>query len=518
MSMRRLMARAAGGLVITLSAGLNTIQAQQVGTDQQLVAQVASSNVLEVRLGQTAHTRGANVAVREFGQRMVNEHSALQKQWMDVAKKSAIPFKADLSPSQVQEFERLNALSGAEFDRAYMDAMVQGHRTKLGSLQSERSASHSSGIRQLIESTLPIVQQHLTQAQQIGSQVGVTTTASNGAPVNNPTSPTQPTYPAQPGQTIASDIVFISAVNVADSAELRMARLAQERSSANQVRAFAQRMIAERGEMNREWRALSARSGQQVSLELTPRYQQQIARLEALRGPEFDQAYASVMVQNHQDMITTFQNGGRTAQSAEVRQLVNRSLPAAQEHLRLAKELKTGVGGAVTATAAANDTDTGKDGNIKSDAEFIRDIDADHFLEIRLARLAESRARNEQVRSYARKMVNEHTDMQKQWTSMAANNGMPIKSGMGKNHKAKLDRLEKFYGTDFDREYMTLEVQNHNDYLSYFRKEGRAANSAAVRQQVSRGIPILEQHLRQAKEIGDKVGVVGRISSTDAVK
>jgi putative membrane protein len=101
---------------------------------------------------------------------------------------------------------------------------------------------------------------------------------------------------------------------------------------------------------------------------------------------------------------------------------------------------------------------------------------------------------------------------------MAANNGMPIKSGMGKNHKAKLDRLEKFYGTDFDREYMTLEVQNHDDYLSYFRKEGRAAKSAAVRQQVSRGIPILEQHLRQAKEIGDKVGVVGRISSTDALK
>ena len=183
MSMRRLMARAAGGLVITLGAGLNTIQAQQVGTDQQLVAQVAAGNVLEVRLGQTAHNKATNVAVREFGQRMVNEHSTLQKQWMDVAKKSAIPFKADLSPTQVQEFERLNQLSGAEFDRAYMDAMVQGHQTKLSSLQSERSASHSSGVRQLIESTLPIVQQHLIQAQQIASQVGVTTTASTGTPV-----------------------------------------------------------------------------------------------------------------------------------------------------------------------------------------------------------------------------------------------------------------------------------------------------------------------------------------------
>ena len=89
---------------------------------------------------------------------------------------------------------------------------------------------------------------------------------------------------------------------------------------------------------------------------------------------------------------------------------------------------------------------------------------------------------------------------------------------MGSDHKGKLNRLEKFYGTDFDREYMSLELNNHNAILSYFRKEGRAANSAAVRQEVNRGIPILEQELRQAKEIGDKVGVVGRISSTDAVK
>jgi putative membrane protein len=183
----------------------------------------------------------------------------------------------------------------------------------------------------------------------------------------------------------------------------------------------------------------------------------------------------------------------------------------------VAKQLKTAIGGAATATAAGN-TNTGKDGNIKADAKFIRDTDANHFLEIRLARLAETRARNADVRSYARKMLNERTNMSERWTAMAANNGMPIKSGMGKDHKGKLERLEKFYGTDFDREYMALQLNNHNAILSYFRKEGRAANSAAVRQEVNRGIPILEQELRQAKELADKVGVVGRISSNDALK
>jgi putative membrane protein len=438
----------------------------------------------------------------------------MQKQWMAAAKKNKIDFNADLSSAQVQQFESLNKLSGAEFDRAYMAIMVQNHSNNLSRLQSERSASHSTDIRQLIEAALPTIQQHLTLAQQIGSQVGATTTASSGTPTSNPTVPSQ--QPVQASQAaLAADVPFISTVIAADSAEMRMARLAQERTSDAQVRTFAQRMLSEHGEMDREWRALGTRSGQQVFLEVNPRQQQQVARLEALRGAEFDRAYASVMVQNHQENLNTFQNKGRSAQSAEVRQLVNRGLPALQEHLRLAKDLSNNVGGVATTTTPPSNADNGKNGNIKADAEFIRDIDADHFLEIRLARLAESRARNGQVKSYARKMVQEHTDMQKQWTTMAANNGMPIQSGMGKNHKAKLDRLEKFHGADFDREYMALEMQNHDDYLSYFRKEGRAANSAAVRQQVNRGIPILEQHLRQAEEIGGKVGVVGRISSAD---
>ena len=512
MSMRLVMARAAGGLVIALGAGLNTMQAQGVGTDQQLVGQVAASNLLEVRLGQIAHLKAANVSVREFGQQMVNEHSAMQKQWMGAAKNNRLTFKADLSSTQLQQFESLNKMTGAEFDRAYMDAMIQNHRANLSTFQAERSASHSSDVRQLIEAGLPALQQHLTLAQQLGAQVGVTTTASGPVPPTTsapqPGQPAQPTQPSQALQTVRADSAFIVTVNASDSAKLRLARLAETKATDNQVKVFARRLIQEDGEMEKEWRGLSMRSGLPAAFSLNPRQQRQIHYLEGLSGAEFDRAYASVMVQNHQENVNSFQTRGRSANSTEVRQLVSRGLPALQEHLRMAQELSTRLGPVATSgeVDSDNDAEKGKKGNVNADSKFIRNVDADHFLEIRLGRLAESKATNQAVKEYGRRMVREHTSLANQWTSMASSNGMKFKSGMGKRHKSKLDRLEKMSGQAFDREYMTLEAQNHQDYLDYFRKEGRGADSAPVRQLVNRNIPVLERHIREAKQIGSTVG------------
>src|SRR5215213_5438321 len=173
MSMHRLMAQAASGLVLTLGAGhMTTLQAQGQGTDQQLVSQVGATNLLEVRLSQAAEQKGANASVKQFAQRMIVDHTEMQKQWMAVAKKDNIKFQTDLNPQQVQQLQQLTKLSRADMDRAYMSMMVQSHRDNVNTFTRERSAAHSPDVRQLIESSLPGLQQHLSQAQQISSQVG----------------------------------------------------------------------------------------------------------------------------------------------------------------------------------------------------------------------------------------------------------------------------------------------------------------------------------------------------------
>lgn len=510
MSMPRLIARAAGGLMIVFGAGqMTTLHAQRLETDQQLVNKVAAGNLLEVRLAQFAQTKAENPAVKQFGQRMVVDHTSSQKEWMAVAKKNGIDFRAELSPQQVAQAEQLKSLSGAAFDRAYMTLMVQNHRDNVATFQSERNAAHSADVRQLIDTSLPTIQGHLNLSQQIGSQVGADMTATTGGqPTTTPpvaAQPGQPAQPAQPAQSVRADSAFIAGVDASNAAELRLGRMAQSKAREPLVKSFADRMVTDHDRMQKEWVALSSRYGVRFSGNLTPQQQEQVNRLDRLSGMEFDRAYMSAMTQNHRENVNTFQTTGRSTQSAEVRQLVERSLPSLQEHLTLAREVSSRVG-ADAAPPVATSTDQGERGNVKSDARFIRNIDADHYLEIRLGRLAEKKAQDASVKQFGRRMAEDHTSLQTQWSSMAANNGMKFKSGMGPRHTSKLTRLEKFSGREFDREYMTVVLQNNQDYLDYFRKEGRAANSEQVRNLVDRGIPVLEQHLRQGKEIGARVG------------
>ncbi len=465
---------------------------------------------MEVRLAQAAQRRVTNPSVKQFAQRMVIDHTSMQKQWMAVAKKNNIEFKAEMSPRHLQQAEQLRALSGAAFDGAYMSLMVQNHQEAVSTFQAQRNAGHAFDVWKLVEAGLPVLQEHLSTAQQISGQVGGGVATNTGTPTDTTTVATQPgqTPPTQPSQAqnIRVDSVFIGEVNASNDVEIRLARLAQNKASADVVKRFAQKMLTDHSLLQREWADVSARSGTKISAPSNPRMQGQISRLERLSGTEFDRAYMTAMVENHRESVNAFDTRGRTTQSFEVRNLVARSLPYLQEHLTLAQQVAGQVGSDTTVATIAGNTDQGKTGNISKDRKFIREVAQDHFLEIRLGRLAERRARDESIKQFGRRMVEDHTSLQTQWTTMISNNGMKPQSGMGPRHKSKLDRLEKMSGREFDREYMTLVAQNHQDYLNYFRKEGRAANSAPVRDLVNRGIPVLERHIREAKQIGARVG------------
>jgi putative membrane protein len=525
MSMRSLMASAAGGMVLALSAGLDPLQAQGSQTEQ-FVNQVAAENLMEVRLGQAAQQRATNPSVKQFAQRMVIDHTSMQKQWMAVAKKNDIDFKAEMSARHLQQAEQLRTLTGAAFDQTYMGLMVQNHQENVSTFQAQRNAGHSADVRQLIDVALPTLQEHLSTAQQIAGQVGGgVATNTGGQPVptqpgqppttppvgQNPTTP--PVGQTQPGQAqnVRADSLFIGEVNTSNNLELRLSRIAENRASADVVKRFAQKMITDHGSMQRDWASVFARSGAQTRAANDPQMQGQVSRLQGLSGTDFDWAYMATMVANHREAVNQFQTARRTAQSSEVRELVARSLPYLQEHLTVAQQVAGQVGSDTTiATISDNtdtvDTDRGRTGNINKDRKYIVNVDNHHMMEIRLGQMAEERGRDESVKEFGRRMARDHTELRKQWLTMISNSGMKYKSGMGPKHREKLDYLQQFSGREFDREYMTLMTKHHRGYVSYFSKEGRAANYAGVRRAVNRAIPMLQQHFQLAKRIGGRVG------------
>jgi len=520
---------AASGLVVALAAvPLAPIHAQgqisQLSQDSKLIFQMASSNIMEVRLGQMAQQKATNAAVKQFGQQMVTDHTNLENQLTGLVSKNGTNFQPAMSKESEAEVSRLEKLSGAQFDQQYMTSMIQHHQTDISTLQSQSQSAKSAEARQMISASLPVLQQHLTLATQVGGQVG----ANGGVavatqPYRNPTStgtttsPTtqNPTVSNQPGQVatqgnISADMGFVREAASGNLMEIQLGQLAQNKASNPAVKQFAQRMVADHNNLQNQLTSVASSGGQSFTPTMDSRHQNQINRLQGLSGAEFDRNYMSLMIRAHQRDVNNFQTQSQSANSAQVRTLAINSLPVLQQHLSLAQQVGSQVGADSTGNYAGGNGGNqggGAHGDIKADAGFIREVNSDNQMQIQLAQLARQRSKNPQVRQFAEQAITDHNGLQNQWRALASQNGMTLNQGLGPLHKEKITNLKKASDKNFDKVYMTTMIQQYSDETSYWQKEGRASQSAQVRQLVNAGLPTLEQNFNEAKRLGRELGI-----------
>src|SRR5947208_8088350 len=87
----------------------------------------AEGGMAEVEMGQLAIQRAADPAVKEFGQRMVTDHSRAGAELKAIASRKQIELPMEVSSSQKSTMDKLSKLLGAEFDKEYMSEMVKDH-------------------------------------------------------------------------------------------------------------------------------------------------------------------------------------------------------------------------------------------------------------------------------------------------------------------------------------------------------------------------------------------------------
>ena len=123
----------AGGLPILARSST----AQITMSDNSFVRQAAQANYAEVQLGKLAEEKGTNQLVKDFGQRMVTDHSKANDELKPIAAKDdvALPNKMDLKDQAL--YNRLSKLSGGQFDRAYIHAMVRDHQSDIAEFRGE---------------------------------------------------------------------------------------------------------------------------------------------------------------------------------------------------------------------------------------------------------------------------------------------------------------------------------------------------------------------------------------------
>ena len=140
-------------------------------SDSSFVRKAAQSNYGEIQLGKLAQDKASNPAVKDFGQRMVTDHSQAYDQLKPIASKDKLAMPSSMTAKDKALYNRLAKLSGSQFDRNYMQAMVKDHKMDVSEFQHESQSAQNPDVRSYASNTLPVLQQHLQLAESTNAKV-----------------------------------------------------------------------------------------------------------------------------------------------------------------------------------------------------------------------------------------------------------------------------------------------------------------------------------------------------------
>jgi putative membrane protein len=158
-------------------------------------------------------------------------------------------------------------------------------------------------------------------------------------PRHAPRDPARPSERADSAQAAASpsaDSAFVTKAAEGGAKEVAVAKLAADKASSADVKAFAKRLAADHSALNSELTALAASK----HVDLPARSPEPPADLASSDGAAFDRAFLALMVQEHEAAIALFEGESRDGRDSEVKEWAARQLPALRDHLATAKTLK----------------------------------------------------------------------------------------------------------------------------------------------------------------------------------
>jgi putative membrane protein len=135
--------------------------------ERQWAIESAQSGMAEVQLGELAKKKASSDKVKEFGSSMVEDHTSANDRLKAIASQNGINLPAELDAKHKQTMNRLEQLSAAQFDRAYMQEMVKAHKNDVEHFQEGSNQLEHPQLKEFASSTLPTLQEHLTRAQSI---------------------------------------------------------------------------------------------------------------------------------------------------------------------------------------------------------------------------------------------------------------------------------------------------------------------------------------------------------------
>ncbi|UFS71151.1 DUF4142 domain-containing protein [Geomonas sp. RF6] len=159
--------------VFAIGGAMSAFAAEKLGRkDKAFVTKAASAGMMEVQLGQMAQQNGQSQEVKDFGSRMVADHTKANDELKQLAQTKGISLAESMDRKDKKMVDKFQKVKPQEFDKEYMKAMVKDHQKDVADFRKASKDVKDPDIQAFAAKTLPILEQHLQQAQEVAKKVG----------------------------------------------------------------------------------------------------------------------------------------------------------------------------------------------------------------------------------------------------------------------------------------------------------------------------------------------------------
>jgi len=152
----------------TSSNKMNTAGTMAVDqSTSDFMVKVADVGMTEVKLGGIAEEKAMNKRVKEFGAMMTRDHSKAGDELKSLARRKNVTLPEKVGDDHQKKIDDLNKKSGKDFDKAYIDMMVDGHQSTVDDFEKASNNTKDPDVKSWVDKTLPTLKMHLDSAKAI---------------------------------------------------------------------------------------------------------------------------------------------------------------------------------------------------------------------------------------------------------------------------------------------------------------------------------------------------------------
>ena len=151
----------------------NNGETPQSMKDKMFLREAAAGNIAEVQFGELATQKATNADVKAFGQKMVDEHTALNKDLEPLADSIGVMLPKHMNKADQADYDKLKGLSGDEFDTEYLTLMVKNHHKDLREFRLETADTQDSTLRETVMKGQRVIHRHMVAADQLAKSRGI---------------------------------------------------------------------------------------------------------------------------------------------------------------------------------------------------------------------------------------------------------------------------------------------------------------------------------------------------------